>query len=171
VYGRPLQDAGVLTARLRKDAATNVVRRVDRDGEEDGDEDVGGTGLAVRDASLAYRVLATVDAPGPISLLEISLETGRGHQIRVQLADAGLPILGDGKYGRPDDAVRDIALWSFRLGFDAPTRPERLVLQVPPPADRAPWNRFASRLPPASVPRPPAAPPSSVRPAPDGPTT
>jgi 23S rRNA pseudouridine1911/1915/1917 synthase len=170
VHGRPPQDAGELTARLRKDAATNVVRRVDLAGTDaEGDvEDDDGTGRAVRDASLAYRVLGTTTEARPLSLLEISLETGRGHQIRVQLADAGIPIVGDHKYGLPDDDVRDIALWSFRLGFDAPTRPERLVVQVPPPAGRTPWNRFAALLPPRVVPPPPVPVPPPGHPAAQG---
>ncbi len=171
VHGRPIQDAGVLTARLVKDSATNVVRRVDRDDDAgDGPDGERGEGdRAARDASLSYRVLGATASTRTLSLLEISLGTGRGHQIRVQLADAGLPIVGDRRYGRPDDDEQDIALWSFRLGFDAPTRPERLVFQVPPPDARPPWNLFAGQLPPRSVPQPPAAPPAASAASPDEP--
>lgn len=162
VHGRPKQDAGVLTARLSKDAATNVVRVLGDDEDDDGTGDSGG-GTA-KDAVLAYRVLASATAPTPLSLLAVDLETGRAHQIRAQLADAGFPVAGDRKYGPGDDGVRDIALWSYRLAFDAPTRPERLVFQAPPPKDKEPWSRFASSLPPRAVPAPPA-PPAPTAPA------
>ena len=157
VHGQPKQDAGVLLGRIAKDAAANRVRVLAADGGdgEEPEDDDGAEGPA-KDAALMYRTLATV--PGPLTLLEIRLETGRAHQIRAQLADAGLPVAGDRKYGRGDDGVRDIALWSFRLGFDAPTRPERLVFQAPPPAGKAPWDRFAAALPPRRIPAPPAAP-------------
>jgi 23S rRNA pseudouridine1911/1915/1917 synthase len=149
VHGRPLQEAGVLTARLQKDPRTNTVRRLD-DGEDGQDGDPAAN--APRDASLSYRTLAST--PGPVTLLEIALETGRSHQIRAQLADAGLPILGDRRYGLATDDFETIALWAFHLGFDAPTRAERLVIQAPPPADEDPWRRFAAHLPARSVPDP-----------------
>ncbi len=147
VHGRPALESGVLTARLQKDPRTNTVRRLG-EGEDGFEGDP--TANLPRDASLSYRMLAT--APGPISLLEIALETGRSHQIRAQLSDAGLPILGDRRYGLATDDFEDIALWAFRIGFDAPTRMERIVVQEPPPVGREPWCRFAGALPARSVP-------------------
>ena len=68
------------------------------------------------------------------SLLQIVLETGRRHQIRVQLANMGHPILGDLRYGAhkhfPD---RQVALLSHLLTVDHPTRGERLKLTCPIP--------------------------------------
>lgn len=157
VHGRPPQEAGVMTARLQKDARTNRVRLLgpdEGDAVEDGED--GGSGSAPRDATLTYRVLAV--APGPRSLLDIGLETGRAHQIRAQLADAGLPIVGDRKYGLRTDDLPDIALWSYRISFQAPTRPERLDFVVPPPEAQEPWNRFRDALPRRSVPQEPSAP-------------
>ena len=71
-----------------------------------------------RTAETRYRTLAVKDG---LSLLECELITGRTHQIRAQLADAGHPLLGDGKYGREKDAKRYArsyqALWSYKLAF------------------------------------------------------
>ena len=84
-----------------------------------------------QEARLRYRVLAK-DLEK--SLLRISLETGRRHQIRIQLAHMGHPILGDLRYGAdsplPD---RQIALLAHKLAVDHPTRGERLVLTCPIP--------------------------------------
>lgn len=68
------------------------------------------------------------------TLLRISLETGRRHQIRIQLANMGHPILGDLRYGadRPLPG-RQIALLAHRLSVDHPTRDERLALACPIP--------------------------------------
>jgi 23S rRNA pseudouridine1911/1915/1917 synthase len=52
--------------------------------------------------------------------LEITLETGRKHQIRVQLAGAGWPVIGDRKYGARTDPARRLALHSSELKFSHP---------------------------------------------------
>jgi 23S rRNA pseudouridine1911/1915/1917 synthase len=57
---------------------------------------------------------------GERSLLELTLETGRKHQIRVQLAAIGHPILGDRRYGAATDAARRLALHSCELRFRHP---------------------------------------------------
>lgn len=72
-------------------------------------------------------------------LLEIELETGRKHQIRVQLAARGLPIVGDRKYGSRQVFSTGIALHSRLLEFKHPTRSEALALLAPLPAS---WRRF-----------------------------
>lgn len=66
-------------------------------------------------------------------LLEIELETGRKHQIRVQLAARGLPIVGDRKYGSPEPFAGGVALHSRLLELAHPTRPEKLALVADPP--------------------------------------
>ena len=67
----------------------------------------------------------TLQAKGGLSLVECELLTGRTHQIRAQFADAGHPLLGDGKYGRRSDNAKadrkGQALWSYKLVFDFPT--------------------------------------------------
>jgi 23S rRNA pseudouridine1911/1915/1917 synthase len=87
-----------------------------------------------REAILDYRV---VDTPGGSSLLEVALQTGRSHQIRVQLAATGHPILGDLKYGAPAALPGGgIALYARRLRFDHPTRDQLVEIVAPPPPGR-----------------------------------
>ncbi len=75
-----------------------------------------------KSAHTRYRTLAVRDG---LSLVECELLTGRTHQIRAQFADAGHPLLGDGKYGRREDNQKSgrkgQALWSYKLVFDFPT--------------------------------------------------
>jgi 23S rRNA pseudouridine1911/1915/1917 synthase len=87
-------------------------------------------------ASLSYRVLRTVSRA---VLVEIDLETGRKHQIRVQLSSHGHPILGDRKYGSRVAFPRGIALHARQLEFDHPVRNERLTLTAPTPKS---WQPF-----------------------------
>ena len=67
----------------------------------------------------------TMESRGELSLVEVTLETGRTHQIRASFADLGYPLLGDGKYGRGDVNRRygesRQALYSYKLTFDFPT--------------------------------------------------
>lgn len=74
------------------------------------------------------------------SLLELRPETGRTHQLRVHLASAGLPILGDPVYGRAHTPGIDLerpALHAAVLGFLHPVRRERLRFEAPLPPDLA----------------------------------
>ncbi len=84
-----------------------------------------------REARTLYRVLAR---EGERSFLELSLLTGRTHQIRVHCAAAGVPILGDVKYGRPDPRFRRPLLHSRRLVFPLPGGGEAAV-EAPLPPD------------------------------------
>jgi 23S rRNA pseudouridine955/2504/2580 synthase len=84
------------------------------------------------------------------SLLEVRLLTGRTHQIRVHLAHAGHPVLGDDKYGDfalnrelAKQGVKRLFLHACRLAFAHPVSREHLRLQAPLPADMA---AFAERL-------------------------
>ena len=65
----------------------------------------------VKEAKLAYRVL---DVQNGLCLVRIRLYTGRPHQIRVQFASRGMPLVGDGKYGSRKNAAAP-ALWSYAL--------------------------------------------------------
>jgi 23S rRNA pseudouridine1911/1915/1917 synthase len=94
-----------------------------------------------RDAHTAWRV-AQRFPNSDRSWLEVRPETGRTHQIRVHLAAAGLPIVGDPVYGRrnrtPDETLlARPALHAQRLGFTHPRSGARLHFEAPPPADLA----------------------------------
>ncbi|MDE6587060.1 MAG: RNA pseudouridine synthase [Paramuribaculum sp.] len=82
-------------------------------------------------SSLTYRVTGRTDR---FNLLEINLETGRKHQIRVQLASIGCPIRGDLKYGdkrsNPDGSI---SLQAFRLQFVHPVSKQPVDLTAPYP--------------------------------------
>jgi 23S rRNA pseudouridine1911/1915/1917 synthase len=91
----------------------------------------GGTGQTKsQEAMLSYRRLGL--AAGD-SLLEIALETGRKHQIRLQLAARGHPIVGDRKYGSKRAFPRGIALHCWRLVFEHPVTKNPVELIAPPP--------------------------------------
>ena len=66
-----------------------------------------------------------------MSLVDISLKTGRHHQIRVQLSHAGLPIYGDQRYGI-DKEVIPIHLWCYKLKFKHPTKNDVLEFSYYP---------------------------------------
>ncbi len=66
------------------------------------------------------------------SLCAIKLETGRAHQIRVQMAHSGHPLAGDHRYGRPE-GKEQIALYGMRLTLTHPTTRERMVFMAPLP--------------------------------------
>ena len=72
--------------------------------------------------------------------MEVELETGRSHQIRVQHAHAGFPLWGDARYGggRPG---QQIALWAWRLGLEHPTRHAPMTFCALPP-DEGAWRGF-----------------------------
>ena len=65
----------------------------------------------VKKASLSYRVVAEADG---LCLVHVRLHTGMTHQIRVQFASRGMPLVGDGKYGSRKNAASP-ALWSYAL--------------------------------------------------------
>jgi 23S rRNA pseudouridine1911/1915/1917 synthase len=92
-------------------------------------------------ARLSYEVLKTA---GGMALFRILLITGRSHQIRVQLAHAGCPIVGDIKYGiKTGLSPADPALWSHQLAFLHPIKQEKITLKADPPAV-FPWNSFSA---------------------------
>jgi 23S rRNA pseudouridine1911/1915/1917 synthase len=90
-----------------------------------------------QEARLAYHRLAIVKKE--FSWLEEELETGRKHQIRLQLSHAGYPIVGDRKYGSITAFSSGIALHARRLTVEHPTTGERLTFEAPLPPS---WRRF-----------------------------
>ncbi len=96
----------------------------------------------VKEASCAWRVVGTVSAEGqPLSLVCVTLHTGRTHQIRVQFASRGLPLAGDCRYGSRIRA-RAPALWARSVCFPHPYRTDRAVTVQSAPPRVFPWNAF-----------------------------
>ena len=94
-------------------------------------QDAAGT-LAV----LHYKVLRRF---GNVSLLEIHLETGRKHQIRVQMAHFGHPIVGDYKYKARSHFPVGIALHARKIVFEHPTLPQTMTFEAELPPS---WEKF-----------------------------
>ncbi len=120
---------GVLENILIKDAKTNTSRVVKPDSREV---------KQGKKAKLSYLVLNEYSAEGvTYSEVEITLFTGRHHQIRVQMSNAGHPILGDTKYGTPEAAElsfgvgRGLKLCAYRLSFMHPSTKKEMSFTAP----------------------------------------
>ncbi|MDQ1909348.1 RNA pseudouridine synthase [Paenibacillus sp. GD4] len=124
VNGRPKEPQGSLRHHLLKDERTNTVSVVP----------AGKPGA--KEALLDYRVLGSLEG---LSLVQIELHTGRPHQIRVQFAAIGCPLVGDQRYGAHlTKPGQQIALWSTQLSFEHPTTKEQLRFTSEPPRS-FPW--------------------------------
>jgi 23S rRNA pseudouridine1911/1915/1917 synthase len=94
------------------------------------------------EARLATLDYAVVKSEGGQALVEVLLHTGRYHQIRVQLAHAGWPIVGDGRYGaRTALPGAVIALHHREFTVVHPVKREALTFTAPRP-DAEPWRRL-----------------------------
>ena len=88
-------------------------------------------------SELSYEVIYSLEKK---SLIEVSLSTGRFHQIRAQMAFIGHPIIGDVKYGAPESLPnQEIALHAHKLVFKHPISNEEITLTSPQPKT---WERF-----------------------------
>lgn len=118
--GIPEEKEAVLTDYLWKDSRDNSSKVVPE-----------GTKGAKR-AELSYHVISEKSGS---ALIEIDLKTGRHHQIRVQMAHMGCPLLGDRKYGRASQAVRNPALCASKLAFRHPQTGKMMEFAVDPQGD------------------------------------
>ena len=116
--GKFEQTEGVLEHDLVRDGRTNL-SHVAVPGEKD-----------VKHARLSYRILEYQEATDA-SLVEIKLETGRHHQIRVQMAAIGHPLVGDRKYN-PGADRGNVALCSYKIAVVHPTTGKRMEFDVKP---------------------------------------
>lgn len=123
IHGRPERDAGTLKDLLGRDKARKMTFVAPE------------MAKGVQEAVLDYWVLART---GALSKVRIRLHTGRTHQIRVQFASRGMPLVGERKYSELDDPC-EIALWSYRLGFTHPKTGEKLEFTLEPPMEY-PWT-------------------------------
>lgn len=121
IEGNLPADEGVMRSHL-DESRPYMVYSVQRPNEQ--------TRLAVTN----YRVLKR---GASYALLELSLETGRRNQIRVHLADAKCPVVGDEKYGARTNPVRRLALHASSLQFPHPTSGELLRFESPLPSELA----------------------------------
>jgi len=131
VEGSPRDPQGEWIDRLHKDRRTNQSAVVLADG------------ALGKEARVEFRVL---ERCGRFTKLQLTPGTGRSHQLRVQLATRGLPILGDGKYGATSrlialDGHPRIALHARSLTFSHPTRREAILVEAPVQAD---WPESSS---------------------------
>ena len=94
-------------------------------------------------AVLNYKLLQTVETKeGPLSLIQVQLETGRSHQIRVQMAHMGCPLWGDQRYGfNVNKKGQQLALYAVKLRLIHPTKKESMQFICYPP-EIAPWTNF-----------------------------
>lgn len=99
----------------------------------------------VKEARLLYRHMAEVECgDGTVSLERIKLITGRTHQIRVQFASRGNPLVGDGRYGGKDALLKDPALYCVRMSF---THPDGREMSFTAPAPEGyPWEMFREEM-------------------------
>jgi len=91
-------------------------------------------GAATRHAVTHYRVLKRNKGR---TLVELTLETGRRHQIRVHLADAGCPVVGDTKYGAKTNPAKRLGLHSWTLRIPHPVTQQELRFESPLPTELA----------------------------------
>lgn len=123
--GHPAEPAATLTDLLFRDASHNksyVVKRMRK---------------GVREARLSYEEVGRTEE---LSLVRVQLYTGRTHQIRVQFASRGLPLMGDIRYGSKAPGCT-AALWSYHLGFRHPVTGKPVDVTCPPP-QVYPWDLF-----------------------------
>lgn len=123
VHGHPEENKGTLTDLLLRDKARKMTMVVSEPGK------------GVQDAVLDYEVVAKNDC---MSMVRIALKTGRTHQIRVQFASRGMPLVGERKYSTQEDDC-EIALWSHKIGFYHPTDGKWMAFSLEPP-ERYPWD-------------------------------
>jgi len=123
VHGAPEYDVGKFYDLLFRDKARKMTMVAKE------------AGKGVQPASLGYRVLRRKNG---LSRVQIRLETGRTHQIRVQFASRGFPLVGERKYSTLEDPC-EIALWSWRLAFTHPTTGEPMEFTHEPP-ECYPWT-------------------------------
>ncbi|MEC7501072.1 MAG: RNA pseudouridine synthase [Planctomycetota bacterium] len=115
IEGKLSEASGLLEDWVRKDERHRRMHVVTAQAEES------------QQARLSYRVLQTMKK---CQLVEVELETGRKHQIRLQFSSRGHPVVGDRKYGARDTLSRGIALHARRLELMHPVRDEKMIWEA-----------------------------------------
>lgn len=123
LHGIPERDEATLVDILGRDKARKMTFVADAPAK------------GVQEASLSYCLLSKKE---DMSRVEIELHTGRTHQIRVQFASRGLPLVGERKYSELNDPC-EIALFSCCISFTHPATGRKMVFRKEPP-EIYPWN-------------------------------
>lgn len=130
VCGKPVNSVENLVDYLKKSVDGNDSQVVDK----------GITGAKRAELTLeALRFLEEGPNGGPLTLLRIQLETGRHHQIRVQLAAHGMPVYGDARYGRGEKGP--LALCAVSLSFLHPRTKKRMEFHMEPSDGAFAWMK------------------------------
>lgn len=124
VIGNPPPN-GVLEHHLVKDETKNIVTVLNK---------------PTRKSKTAKLSFNTISAKNSLKLVDINLETGRAHQIRVQFAEIGSPIWGDKRYGKLE-MKGNIALHAYSFRLDHPTLKEKMTFTADLP-NTIPWTEF-----------------------------
>lgn len=129
VEQRPEELEGELMHYLTKDSSKNIASAYTRKHGKDSKE-----------ARLSYSLQSSI---GDQHLLKVKPETGRPHQIRVQLAKIGCSIRGDIKYGSRNKNAREyIHLHAYQLAFQHPVTKEHIVITAQVPHQDQVWKLF-----------------------------
>ncbi len=123
VHGRPEASTGSFRDLLGRDKARKMTYVAEEPGK------------GIQEAILDYEVLGENTE---FSRVRVALRTGRTHQIRVQFASRGMPLVGERKYSTLEDPC-EIALWSHAVGFTHPRTGEKMVFTKEPPTVY-PWT-------------------------------
>ena len=128
ISGEPREKRARLENYLVKDEAKNIVS-------------VAPMGVAgAKKAVLDYKI---IEKKENLCLADIRLYTGRSHQIRVQMANIGCPVVGDAKYADKKYVKSDhLALWSTEIRLPHPTKKETMVFRAFPDDSAFPWSLF-----------------------------
>jgi len=132
--GKPEKEKDTLTHWLIRDGRTNTGKVVPPNTAE------------AKEAKLDYEVLEIIETGmGIRSLVKVHLHTGRHHQIRLQTAAIGCPIVGDRKYGnRQYKGYEPLSLCSCRINFVHPKTKERMDFTIQPQGKQ--FHQFSCQL-------------------------
>lgn len=129
VHGWPTKDRGTISSPISRDAIRRIRMTTRRSGG--------------REAITHYHAERRIDSPfGKFTLLKVTIETGRTHQIRVHLASIGHPVVGDTLYGAPREIISKAGtqlsltrnfLHAAQIEFDHPRTGKALSFSVPIP--------------------------------------
>ena len=138
VHGWPKKDRGTIASAISRDAIRRIRMTTRRSGG--------------REAITHYEVQSRIDSPyGKFALLQLKIETGRTHQIRVHMASLGHPVVGDSLYGAPREVLGNSAtalslnrnfLHAAELQFAHPRNGESVKFSVPLPEQLSEFLRL-----------------------------